>query len=114
MCAANMCRRRFSTVRLIGNCGRSENESRARALNENPPRNIEQPMKHRSITAATRWVLTVLFCVAGLPAVAAAQPFFFIQLSDPQFGMFTGNKDFAQETANFEFAVAAINRLKPA
>src|SRR4051812_38460849 len=44
----------------------------------------------------------------------AAEPFFFIQLSDPQFGMFTNNKDFVQETANFEFAVASINRLKPA
>lgn len=43
-----------------------------------------------------------------------AEPFFFIQLSDPQFGMFTNNKDFAQETANFEFAVATVNRLKPA
>jgi serine/threonine-protein phosphatase CPPED1 len=43
----------------------------------------------------------------------AAEPFFFIQLSDPQFGMFTGNHDFAQETANFEFAVATVNRLRP-
>ena len=41
----------------------------------------------------------------------AAEPFFFIQLSDPQFGMFTNDKDFAQETANFEFAVATVNRL---
>ena len=40
--------------------------------------------------------------------------FFFLQFSDPQFGMFTDNKDFAQETANFEFAVAAANRLHPA
>ena len=46
--------------------------------------------------------------------VRAAEPFFFLQLSDPQFGMFTTNKDFAQETANFEFAVAAVNRLRPA
>jgi len=46
--------------------------------------------------------------------IRAAEPFFFIQLSDPQFGMFTGNKDFVQETANFEFAVANVNRLKPA
>ena len=44
----------------------------------------------------------------------AAPPFFFIQLTDPQLGMFTDNKDFVQETANFEFAVAAVNRLKPA
>lgn len=44
----------------------------------------------------------------------AAEPFFFIQLSDPQFGMFTGDKAFDQETANFEFAVATVNRLAPA
>ena len=41
-------------------------------------------------------------------------PFFFLQFSDPQFGMFTADKDFAQETANFEFAIASANRLKPA
>lgn len=40
--------------------------------------------------------------------------YFFIQLSDTQFGMFTDDKDFAQETLNYEFAVANINRLKPA
>jgi predicted MPP superfamily phosphohydrolase len=40
--------------------------------------------------------------------------FFFLQFSDPQFGMFTENKDFAQETANFDFAVATANRLHPA
>ena len=44
----------------------------------------------------------------------AAEPFFFIQLTDPQFGMSTTNQDFAQETANFEFAVATVNRLRPA
>src|SRR4030095_10499582 len=48
------------------------------------------------------------------PSAPAAEPFFFIQLSDPQFGMFTDDRDFAQETANFEFAVATINRLRPA
>src|ERR1041385_1146716 len=58
-----------------------------------------------------RVVALLLFQVAS---ATAAEPFFFIQLSDPQFGMFTDNKDFAQETANFEFAVATINRLKPA
>ena len=45
---------------------------------------------------------------------AADEPWFFIQLSDPQLGMFTDNRDFAQDAANFEFAVAAVNRLKPA
>ncbi len=44
----------------------------------------------------------------------AARPLIFIQMSDPQFGMYTRNQDFAQETANFEFAVATANRLRPA
>lgn len=52
------------------------------------------------------------FCLVS--NAAAAEPFFFIQLSDPQFGMFTDNQDFAQETANLELAVATVNRLRPA
>ena len=43
-----------------------------------------------------------------------SRSFFFLQFSDPQFGMFTDNKDFAQETANFDFTVATANRLRPA
>ncbi len=43
-----------------------------------------------------------------------AQPAgFFLQMSDPQFGMYSENRDFAQETVNFEFAVATANRLRP-
>ncbi len=38
----------------------------------------------------------------------------FIQMSDPQFGMYDKDADFVHETANFEFAVAAANRIKPA
>ncbi len=49
-----------------------------------------------------------------LASACAAQPYFFIQMSDPQFGMYTDNKGMAQETANFEFAIATANRLKPA
>src|ERR1051325_11469402 len=59
-------------------------------------------------------VLSLLLWLALVRSASAAEPFFFIQLSDPQFGMYTTNKDFAQETANFEFAVATINRLRPA
>jgi 3',5'-cyclic AMP phosphodiesterase CpdA len=54
-----------------------------------------------------RIVLTILFA-----ATLAAQTF--IQMSDPQFGMYTSNKSFEHETANFEFAIATANRLKPA
>ena len=39
---------------------------------------------------------------------------FFVQIADTQFGTYTGDKDFVQETANYEFAVANINRLRPA
>jgi len=73
-----------------------------------------------------RLLLTAaLLCltIAALPArsqqVPAVRPadataYFFIQLSDPQFGMFTADKGIAQETANFAFAISTINRLKPA
>lgn len=60
-----------------------------------------------------RSALALAGCLAAAE-VRAAEPFFFIQLSDPQLGMFTENRDFAQDAANFEFAVAAVNRLKPA
>jgi serine/threonine-protein phosphatase CPPED1 len=43
----------------------------------------------------------------------ASEPWFFIVMSDPQFGMFAKDKNFVQETANFEFAVATVNRLHP-
>ena len=40
--------------------------------------------------------------------------FFFIQMSDPQFGMFTDNAGFEKETENFTKAIQAANRLHPA
>ena len=57
--------------------------------------------------------LLIAFLLAR-SACLGAEPFFFIQVSDPQFGMETRDKDFAQETASFEFVVATINRLRPA
>ena len=36
-----------------------------------------------------------------------------MQTTDPQFGMFTGNANFQQETANWEFVIANVNRLHP-
>jgi serine/threonine-protein phosphatase CPPED1 len=41
------------------------------------------------------------------------EPLYFMAITDPQLGMYANNKSFGQETANFEFAVATINRLKP-
>lgn len=42
------------------------------------------------------------------------KPLFFIQMTDTQFGFFENDQKFAKETENFEKAVAAANRLKPA
>jgi 3',5'-cyclic AMP phosphodiesterase CpdA len=70
-------------------------------------------MRHWRIFLAS--VLACLTAAAG-PArdPQAAAPFFFVQMSDPQFGMFTKDADFAQETLNFELAIATANRWKPA
>jgi 3',5'-cyclic AMP phosphodiesterase CpdA len=67
-------------------------------------------------TFIVRGLLGIALAFTGLfrDVRAADEPFFFIQLSDPQLGMFTENQDFAQDAANFEFAVAAVNRLRPA
>jgi serine/threonine-protein phosphatase CPPED1 len=71
------------------------------------------------VLSLVRRVAVVLVALAfglglsGRPAAPAA-PFFFIQLTDPQLGMTTNNADFAQDTANLEFAVATANRLRPA
>jgi 3',5'-cyclic AMP phosphodiesterase CpdA len=61
-------------------------------------------------------LLITLAAVAVLAIAphAAQQPFFFIQLSDPQLGMAASNADFAQETVSLEFAIATANRLRPA
>jgi 3',5'-cyclic AMP phosphodiesterase CpdA len=62
-----------------------------------------------------RLLLLVLLLAALISAFAAQDAgFFFIQLSDPQFGMYEGDKGYEQETANYEFAIATANRLKPA
>jgi predicted phosphodiesterase len=57
-------------------------------------------------------MLRRLILAVALAGTLAAQTF--IQMSDPQFGMYTKDADFAHETANLEFAVAAANRLMPA
>jgi 3',5'-cyclic AMP phosphodiesterase CpdA len=58
--------------------------------------------------------LAILLAFVAPRSTRAAEPFFFVQLSDPQLGMFTDNRDFTQDAANFEFAVTAVNRLRPA
>jgi 3',5'-cyclic AMP phosphodiesterase CpdA len=56
--------------------------------------------------------LLSLICFCAALQAAPAQ--FFIQLSDPQMGMFAANANTLQDEANFRFAIANINRLHPA
>jgi serine/threonine-protein phosphatase CPPED1 len=61
-----------------------------------------------------RQMLTLFAVLGAIAATAPAQEPFFLQMADPQFGMYTNNVGFAQETANLEFAIATANRLHPA
>jgi len=45
--------------------------------------------------------------------VVGHQGWFFIQITDPQFGMYENNLGFEKETSLYEKAVAKINSLKP-
>ncbi len=57
--------------------------------------------------------LTFLIYLLFPLLVSGQDPFYFVQLTDPQFGMFEGNKEFVKETALMEKAVGAINKLSP-
>lgn len=58
-------------------------------------------------------VLSILISLFAGNAWSQQKPWFFAVLSDPQMGMFAKDQDFAQETANLEFAIANLNRLHP-
>lgn len=63
--------------------------------------------------------ISSLFLILLFSGLALAQkknqanPWFFVQLTDPQFGMFDNNAGFGKETALYEKAVAKINSLNP-
>ena len=52
--------------------------------------------------------------ISSLSGIRADNDFFFVQLTDTQFGFHNNNAEFSQETASFEFVIASLNRLKPA
>jgi 3',5'-cyclic AMP phosphodiesterase CpdA len=56
-------------------------------------------------------IRNLAFALAFAGSLAAQT---FLQMSDPQFGMYSKNHGFEHETDNFEFAIATANRLKPA
>ncbi len=74
---------------------------------------MDEKLKPGYAGALIALLLSVALGLAPSAAPAGAR-FFFVQLTDPQFGMAAGNADMAQETANLEFAVATVNRLRPA
>ncbi len=65
-------------------------------------------------------LLYVFFIVFHCPWNSYAQKknasadFFFIQMTDPQFGFFEANKSFEKETILYQKAVDEVNRLHPA
>lgn len=58
-------------------------------------------------------LLVSLLALLSAASVSAKEPWFFAIMSDPQFGMYAKDQNFTQETANFEFAIANANRLRP-
>jgi serine/threonine-protein phosphatase CPPED1 len=58
--------------------------------------------------------LLAIFVVFIVPSFGQEQSLYFMMLTDTQMGMYASDKDFVRETANYEFAVATVNRLKPA
>ena len=58
------------------------------------------------------YLVVAIFCITK--TLAQSESFYFIQLSDPQFGMLEKNKSFSQETMIMEKLIAAINNLNPA
>jgi 3',5'-cyclic AMP phosphodiesterase CpdA len=71
---------------------------------------IKQPRKIALIS------LTMIFIMAGTcwaQKKIPDAPWFFIQITDPQFGMFDSNASFEKETVLYEKAVAKINILHP-
>jgi 3',5'-cyclic AMP phosphodiesterase CpdA len=61
----------------------------------------------------TRLARIALGALATAGALLLGQDVVFVQMTDPQFGMETANRDFAYETARLERAAAEANRLKP-
>ena len=57
--------------------------------------------------------LLAFFFICLVPGFGQEQPFYFAMIADTQLGMHAGDRNFEQETVNYEFTVASLNRLKP-
>ena len=61
----------------------------------------------------TRIALLFFSIASFIVAGPAQEPFYFVMLSDPQFGLYASDENCLQESASYEFAIATVNRLKP-
>ena len=60
------------------------------------------------------WIMILGSVASSVAAQKRSDPFFFIQLSDPQLGFIDDNRSYARETELMELFTDAINRLRPA
>jgi len=59
------------------------------------------------------FMLLCFFAILLSATAESQQPWSFAVLADPQFGMYAKDRNFTQETANFEFVITNLNRLHP-
>ena len=60
------------------------------------------------------WIMILGSVASSVAAQKRSDPFFFIQLSDPQLGFIDNNRSYTRETELMELFTDAINRLRPA
>lgn len=88
------------------------NRSLTKTINFDPETIFKVNMKTGKL-----FILVFVLCLMALPGQSqkrnSTDPFFIIQVTDPQFGMFESDKGFGMETVLYEKAITAINRLKP-
>jgi len=66
----------------------------------------------RNLAAILLLLSTIIF-TGNSQKRSSSAPFFIIQATDPQFGMYEQDKGFSKETELYEKAVEAINKLNP-
>lgn len=71
-------------------------------------------MKRRLKIRPPGYFIVLFLILSGCSVLIPNRPLSFFQMADTQFGFFNANKEFSRETENFEQAIAAANRLKPA
>ena len=59
------------------------------------------------------WIFILSMFLAVPLQAQLERSFFFVQLADPQFGMYPLQKDYSKERRNLSIAIAAINKVKP-